>query len=400
MTQNQNREHAENNKITTHARQFFHIKDKDFTLMMGKKLEKICIAYETFGKLNDEKTNAILVLHALTGDSHAAGRPGRKDEKPGWWDVMIGPGKAIDTDIYFVICSNILGGCMGSTGPASPMPGKKKPYGMDFPMITITDMVRCQKRLIDHFKIENLLAVVGGSLGGMQVLEWSLRYPDMVEAAIPIATTMKHSALSIAFNEVARQAIIGDPDWNHGNYTDKKKPDMGLSVARMIGHITYLSDKSMRSKFGRKMEDKNDLALTFDSKFQVESYLKHQGRKFVERFDANSFLYITKAADYFDVEQQHGNGSAVDAFSRAKARFLVISYTSDWLYPTYESKAIVNALKKNRLDVSFCEIESELGHDAFLLPDKRLAGMIKGFLSSVYEKCPAAMQGGSASNAV
>ena len=367
-------------------KQFFHIKEKDFTLQYGENIEEITIAYETFGTLNTEKNNAILVLHALTGDSHAAGIYLKSDEKPGWWDVIIGPGKAIDTNIYFVICSNILGGCMGSTGPASIIPATKDSYGMNFPMVTVSDMVRVQKRLIDHLKIERLLAVTGGSLGGMQALEWSVRYPEMVESAIPIATTMKHSALAIAFNEVARQAIINDPNWNKGSYSQEKKPDMGLSVARMIGHITYLSDESMRSKFGRKLQDKQDLSFTFDSKFQVESYLKYQGEKFVSRFDANSFLYITKAADHFDLEEQHGNGSSVDAFSNAKARFLVISYSSDWLYPTYASKAIVNALKKNRLDVSFCEIESKLGHDAFLLKDEVLAKMIKGFLTSVYEK--------------
>jgi homoserine O-acetyltransferase len=365
-------------------KQFFHIKEKNFTLQCGKKLDDITIAYETFGKLNREKNNAILVLHALTGDSHAAGTYDTTDEKPGWWDVMIGPGKSIDTDIYFVICSNILGGCMGSTGPASIRPEGESPYNMNFPMVTIPDMVKAQKKLVDHFKIEKLLAVIGGSLGGMQALEWSVRYPDMVASAIPIATTMKHSALSIAFNEVARKAITNDPNWNKGNYTKEKKPDMGLSVARMIGHITYLSDKSMRSKFGRKLQDEKDLPFTFDTKFQVGSYLKYQGEKFVNRFDANSFLYLTKAADYFDLEEQHGDGSSVDAFSNAQARFLVISYSSDWLYPTHESKAIVNALKKNRLDVSFCEIESEWGHDAFLLPDKRLDKMIKGFLASVY----------------
>ncbi|MCK5541785.1 MAG: homoserine O-acetyltransferase [Desulfobacterales bacterium] len=367
-------------------KQFFLISENDFILQTGERLEDITIAYETFGTLNAKKNNAILILHALTGDSHAAGVYDKKDEKPGWWDIMIGPGKAIDTDIYFVICSNILGGCMGSTGPSSIIPGEKNSYNMNFPMVTIPDMVRVQKRLIDHLKIKKLLAVTGGSLGGMQALEWSVRYPDMVEAAIPIATTMKHSALSIAFNEVARQAITSDPNWNNGNYSKEKKPDIGLSVARMIGHITYLSDKSMRMKFGRKLQDKNDLPFTFDTKFQVESYLKYQGEKFVTRFDANSFLYITKAADYFDLEEQHGKGSPVDAFLNAKARFLVISYTSDWLYPTHESKAIVKALKKNRLDVSFCEIKSEWGHDAFLLPDKRLNKMIKGFLASVYEK--------------
>ncbi len=366
-------------------KQFFSIEDKDFTLQCGEKLQSITIAYETFGTLDDNKSNAVLVFHALTGDSHAAGFYKDTNEKPGWWDIVIGPGKAIDTDKYFVICSNILGGCMGSTGPSSTMSGKKELYGMNFPVITVTDMVRCQKKLIDHLNIKQLLSVIGGSLGGMQAMEWSVRYPDMVKSVIPLATTMKHSALAIAFNEVARHAIKSDPNWNKGNYSDEKKPDVGLSVARMIGHITYLSDESMRLKFGRKLQDKKDLSFTFDSQFQVESYLKYQGEKFVERFDANSFLYITKATDYYDLELQHGNGSSVKAFSKAKAKFLVVSFSSDWLYPTYESKAIVKALKKNRLDVSFCEIESNLGHDAFLLFNNSLNRMIKGFLATVYK---------------
>ncbi len=365
-------------------KQFFSIEDKDFTLQCGEKLQSITIAYETFGSIDENKSNVVLVFHALTGDSHAAGFYKDIDEKPGWWDIVIGPGKAIDTDKYFVICSNFLGGCMGSTGPSSTMPGKKELYGMNFPVITVTDMVRCQKKLMDHLNIKQLLSVIGGSLGGMQAMEWSVRYPDMVKSVIPLATTMKHSALAIAFNEVARHAIKSDPNWNKGNYSDEKKPDVGLSVARMIGHITYLSDESMRLKFGRKLQDKKDLSFTFDSQFQVENYLKYQGEKFVERFDANSFLYITKAADYYDLEMQHGNGSSVKAFSKAKAKFLVVSFSSDWLYPTYESKAIVKALKKNRLDVSFCEIESNLGHDAFLLFNNSLNRMIKGFLATVY----------------
>ncbi|MDA3917390.1 MAG: homoserine O-acetyltransferase [Deltaproteobacteria bacterium] len=366
-------------------KQFFSIEDKDFTLQCGEKLQSITIAYETFGTLDENKSNAVLVFHALTGDSHAAGFYKDTNEKPGWWDIVIGPGKAIDTDKYFVICSNFIGGCMGSTGPSSTIPGKKELYGMNFPVITVTDMVRCQKKLMDHLNIKQLLSVTGGSLGGMQAMEWSVRYPDMVKSVIPLATTMKHSALAIAFNEVARHAIKSDPNWNKGNYSDEKKPNVGLSVARMIGHITYLSDESMRLKFGRKLQDKKDLSFTFDSQFQVENYLKYQGEKFVDRFDANSFLYITKAADYYDLEMQHGNGSSVKAFSKAKAKFLVISFSSDWLYPTYESKAIVKALKKNRLDVSFCEIESNLGHDAFLLFNNRLNRMIKGFLATVYK---------------
>ena len=366
-------------------KQFLSIEDKDFTLQCGEKLKNITIAYETFGTLNKKKNNAILVCHALTGDSHAAGFYKETDEKPGWWDIIIGPGKAIDTDKYFVVCSNIIGGCMGSTGPSSTIPGKTKPYNMDFPVITVSDMVICQKKLVDHLNIKQLLSAIGGSLGGMQAMEWSVKYPDMVKSVIPLATTMKHSALAIAFNEVARHAIKSDPKWNNGNYTNESKPDTGLSVARMIGHITYLSDESMREKFGRKLQDKKDLSFTFDSQFQVESYLKYQGEKFVDRFDANSFLYITKATDYFDLEMQYGKGSSVKAFSKTKAKFLVISFSSDWLYPTYESKAIVKALKKNRLDVSFCEIESNLGHDAFLLYDNSLNKMIKGFLASVYD---------------
>ncbi len=364
-------------------KKFLSVQDKNFTLQCGEKLEEMTIAYETYGTLNSENSNAILVLHALTGDSHAAGFYKDSDEKPGWWDIVIGPGKTIDTDRYFVICSNIIGGCMGSTGPSSTIPGKTRSYNMNFPVITVTDMVRCQKKLMDHLNIKQLLSVIGGSLGGMQAMEWSVRYPDMVKSVIPLATTMKHSALAIAFNEVARHAIKSDPEWNNGNYSDESKPDTGLSVARMIGHITYLSDESMRKKFGRKLQNKKDLSFTFDSQFQVESYLKYQGEKFVERFDANSFLYITKATDYFDLEMQYGKGSSVKAFSKAKAKFLVVSYSSDWLYPTYESKAIVKALKKNRLDVSFCEIESNLGHDAFLLYDNSLNKMIKGFLASV-----------------
>jgi len=357
--------------------------DNEFQLESGNSLEAVTIAYETFGELNSDKSNAILILHALTGDSHVAGVYNEKDSKPGWWDIMVGPGKSIDTDRYFVICSNILGSCMGSTGPSDIDPKTGNPYGAKFPVVTIGDMVKCQKKLMDHLGIRRIFSVIGGSLGGMQVLEWSVRYPEMVRSAIPLATTMKHSALAIAFNEVARQAIMSDPQWSGGSYTQERKPDVGLSVARMICHITYLSDESMRLKFGRKLQDRSDFSFDFDADFQVQSYLRYQGKKFVERFDANSFLYVTKTADYFDMEMQHGDGSSVKAFSRAKARFLVVSFTSDWLYPTYESKAIVKALKKNDLDVSFCEIEAKWGHDAFLLPSEPLNNMIRGFLSSV-----------------
>ncbi len=353
------------------------------TLESGATLATVTLAYETCGTLNSDQSNVILILHALTGDSHMAGYYKAGDPKPGWWDIMVGPGKGIDTDKYFVICSNILGSCMGSTGPSSTNPDTGSPYGTDFPMITVGDMVRTQKALLDHLGIKRLLSVIGGSVGGMQLLEWTVRYPDMVASAIPLATTCRHSALAIAFNEVARQSIMTDPNWNKGNYYDGKKPDMGLAIARMIGHITYLSDESMRTKFGRKLQNRSALKFEFGAEFQVESYLQYQGNKFIERFDANSFLYITKAADYFDLAREYGKGSLVNAFSRAKSKFLVVSYTSDWLYPTYQSKEMVKAMKKNNLDVSFCEIDAQWGHDAFLLPDPRTDNLISGFLRSV-----------------
>jgi homoserine O-acetyltransferase len=358
----------------------------EMALECGEKLGPVTITYETYGNLNADKSNAVLICHALSGDSHVAGYYDENDPKPGWWDIMVGPGKGIDTDKYFVVCSNILGSCVGSTGPCTYNPKTIEPYGLDFPVVTIGDMIDAQKALLNHLGITKILSVIGGSIGGMQVLEWSVRYPEMVVSAIPLATTTKHSALAIAFNEVARQAIMSDPNWNKGNYYAGPKPDLGLAVARMIGHITYLSDESMRIKFGRRLQDKSDFSFNFDADFQVESYLRYQGAKFVDRFDANSFLYITKAADYYDLEKQHGEGSAVNAFSKTKARFLVVSFTSDWLYPTYQSKAMVQAMKKNGLDVSFCEIEAEWGHDAFLLPSERLTGLVKGFLESVYNE--------------
>ncbi|WP_319407741.1 homoserine O-acetyltransferase [uncultured Desulfosarcina sp.] len=349
-------------------------------LECGATLGPVTLAYETCGRLNEDRSNAILILHALSGDAHVAGTYTDSDDKPGWWDFMVGPGKGIDSDRHFVICTNILGSCMGSTGPASIDPTTGKPYGLSFPVVTIADMVDAQKQLMDHLGVHRLHAVIGGSVGGMQALEWSVRYPDRVESAVLLATTTRHSALAIAFNEVARQAIMADPKWNGGDYHDGEKPDLGLAVARMIGHITYLSDESMRLKFGRRLQDKADFSFNFDADFQVESYLRHQGRKFVDRFDANAFLYITKAADYFDLERQYGEGSAVAAFSGARARFLVLSFTSDWLYPTYQSRTMVKAMKKNGLDVSFCEIEAQWGHDAFLLPSDRLSAIMKGFL--------------------
>jgi homoserine O-acetyltransferase len=355
----------------------------ELQLDCGEKLGPVTLAYETYGTLNADRNNVVLILHALSGDSHVAGYYKPEDDKPGWWDNMVGPGKGIDTNKYFVVCTNIIGSCMGSTGPCTINPKTVLPYGLDFPVVTIGDMVKAQKVLMDYLEIEQILCVVGGSIGGMQVLEWCVRYPEMVKSAIPLATTIKHSALAIAFNEVARQAIMADPKWKGGNYYFGPKPDLGLAVARMIGHITYLSDDAMRLKFGRRLQDKSDFSFNFDADFQVESYLRYQGKKFVERFDANSFLYITKAADYYDFEKQYGNGSAVEAFSKTLAKFLVISFTSDWLYPTYQSKDMVKAMKKNGLDVSFCEIEADWGHDAFLLPNKRLTALIRGFLERV-----------------
>nr|WP_279355702.1 homoserine O-acetyltransferase [Fundidesulfovibrio agrisoli] len=361
-------------------RLFTFAQDEPMPLESGAVIGPVTLAYETYGALNPDGSNAVLVCHALTGDSHAAGVYSGSDPKPGWWEVMIGPGKGIDTNQYFVICSNVLGGCMGSTGPASVDPATGQPYGPDFPVLTIGDMVRAQKALLDHLGVKRLLAAVGGSMGGMQVLEWAARYPDRLVSAIALATAPRHSALQIAFHEVARQAIVADPDWNGGRYYSCCKPAHGLAVARMIGHITYLSDEAMRHKFGRGLQDRADFSFSFDADFQVESYLRYQGRKFVERFDANSFLYITRAADYFDLGATHGSGSLTKAFSRGKARFLVVSFSSDWLYPTYQSRELVQALKRAGKDVSFCEIEAHWGHDAFLLDSPRLAGLISGHL--------------------
>ncbi|WP_285907009.1 homoserine O-acetyltransferase MetX [Pseudodesulfovibrio pelocollis] len=367
--------------------------DKPLVLESGRSLGPVTLAYETCGTLSAARDNAVLVCHALTGDSHVAGRYNEDDPKPGWWDIMVGPGKPIDTDKYFVICSNVIGGCMGSTGPMcldpADGPHQGTPYGTRFPVVTIGDMVRCQRRLIDHLGIGRLLAVVGGSVGGMQVLEWSVRYPERVCAALPLATTTKHSAQAIAFNEVARQAIMADPAWMGGDYYATGRPEHGLAVARMIGHITYLSDESMRDKFDRRLQDRCELSFDFEADFQVESYLRYQGNKFVSRFDANSFLYLTKAADYFNLENQHGDGSLVAAFAKARCRYLVVSFTSDWLYPTYQSRDMVKAMKKNGLDVSFCEIEAPWGHDAFLLPNARFDALIAGFLERVKGQCAA-----------
>jgi homoserine O-acetyltransferase len=348
----------------------------------GATLAPVDVAYETYGELNSTRSNAILILHAFSGDAHAAG-VSHNDGRPGWWDNMIGPGRAFDTTQYFVICTNVLGGCKGTTGPASVDPATGTPYAMRFPVISISDMVRLQKRLVNHLGIERLLAVAGGSMGGMQVLEWAVAYPDAVACAIPIATTSRHSAQQIAFNEVGRQAIMADPDWCEGNYYDKKPPARGLSVARMVGHITYMSDDSMREKFGRRFRTQEPLP-DFSSVFEVESYLRYRGSQFVDRFDANSYLYITKAMDLFDVT--NGHASLAGALERTKSRFLVISFTSDWLYPTYQSLEIVSALRGRNRDVAFCELQSNYGHDAFLVDVVEQTELIRGFLSSTYRE--------------
>jgi homoserine O-acetyltransferase len=346
----------------------------------GITLRNVDVAYETYGDLNERRSNAILALHAFSGDAHAAG-VSAENGQVGWWDNMVGPGKAFDTSKYFIICSNVLGGCKGTTGPTSINPDTGEPYAMGFPVITIADMVRLQQKLVvEHLGIEKLLAVAGGSMGGMQVLEWSVAYPHRVAAAIPIATTSRHSAQQIAFNEVGRQAIMADPDWNEGNYTRAKAPARGLAVARMVGHITYMSDDSMREKFGRRVRSGAEALPDFSNVFEVESYLRYRGSQFVDRFDANSYLYITKAMDLFDLS--NGYGSLGASLERAKARFLVVSFTSDWLYPTYQSLEVVSALRGRNRDVAFCELPSNYGHDAFLVEVAEQTELIKGFLTS------------------
>ncbi len=353
----------------------------ELELECGRTLGPVTLAYETYGLLNPERTNAVMIFHALSGNSHVAGYYSKEDEKPGWWDNMVGPGKGIDTDKYYVVCSNILGSCYGSTGPGSLNPKTGRPYGLSFPLVTISDMVKAQKRLVDHLGIPRLLCLIGGSIGGMQALQWAVDYPEMVFAAVPMASTCRRSALSIGLSEAQRQAILRDPNWNSGDYYGRPAPDKGLALARIIGHITYLSEDSMEKKFGRKLQENSAFKFDLSTDFQVESYLHYQAKKFVERFDANAYLYITKASDYFDLAEQRGGGSLVEAFRRATARFLVISFSSDWLYPTSQSKEMVKAMKKAGLDVSFCEIATDFGHDSFLLAHEQLTRLLSGFLT-------------------
>jgi homoserine O-acetyltransferase/O-succinyltransferase len=353
--------------------------DQPLRLDCGVELAPLQIAYQTYGELNSDRSNAVLVCHALTGDQHVANlHP--VTQKPGWWETMVGPGRPMDTRRYFVICPNVLGACMGSTGPASTSPTTDMPWGLDFPVITIRDMVRAQAMLLDHLGIESLFSMAGGSMGGMQVLQWCASYPHRVFSALPIAASTRHSAQNIAFHEVGRQAVMADPEWRHGRYfVEGTNPRRGLAVARMGAHITYLSDAALHRKFGRRFQDRQNPTFSFDADFQVESYLRHQGSSFVERFDANSYLYLTRAMDYFDLAADSG-GVLANAFKNTPTRFCVISFTSDWLFPTSESRAIVHALNAGGARVSFAEVVTDKGHDAFLTDEPELFAIVSGFL--------------------
>ncbi len=357
---------------------------KPLKLDCGETIVDFPLAYETYGTLNKNKNNAILIFHALTGDQFASGiNPITKRE--GWWASAVGENKAVDTKKYFVICANVLGGCMGTFGPKNINKKNNEPYGLNFPVITIKDMVAAQESLLDYFKIEKLLCVLGGSMGGMQVLQFCSSFPNRTFSAIPIACSSSHSAQNIALNELARQAIMADPEWSKGSYGKTKNlPKNGLAVARMAGHISYLSESGLQEKFGRKLQEKADYEFSFDADFQVESYLRHQGYSFVERFDANSYLYITRAMDYFDLSRHYKNG-LVDAFKGQKTKFLVISFSSDWLYPTKHSKDIVIALNASGANVAFAEIKTDKGHDSFLVNEPKFLNTIKGFVDSTYE---------------
>jgi homoserine O-acetyltransferase len=353
--------------------------DRPLRLDAGVEISPWQIGYQTYGTLNAERSNAVLICHALTGDQHVANvHP--VTAKSGWWETMVGPGRPIDTERYFVICPNVLGACMGTTGPASTNPQTREPWGLDFPVITIRDMVRAQAMLLDYLGIGSLFSIAGGSMGGMQVLQWAASYPQRVFSALPIACSTRHSAQNIAFHEVGRQAVMADPDWRGGRYfAESTNPRRGLAVARMGAHITYLSDAALHRKFGRKFQDRDNPTFSFDADFEVESYLRHQGITFVERFDANSYLYLTRAMDYFDLAADY-DGVVANAFKGAETRFCVISFTSDWLFPTSDSRAIVHALNASGARVSFAEIETDKGHDAFLLDEPELFAIVRGFL--------------------
>ena len=369
--------------VAWHDFTFGETEETALRLDCGKRLKNVVIRYETYGTLSPAKDNAILVEHALTGDAHLAGKHTPEDKKPGWWDDMVGPGKPFDTDRYFVVCSNIIGGCSGSTGPGSINPDTGKPYHLDFPVITIGDMVRAQKRLMEHLGIEKWMAVAGGSMGGMLALKWAVDYPDCTNAILAIATSPQISTQSISFNWVAREAIMTDPTFYNGDYVTQ--PQRGLAIARMIAHITYLSDESMQRKFGRMLQNSDEYSFDFAKDFQVESYLNYQGSRFVERFDANSYLYITRAIDYFDIADA-ADGDLTKALSVAKFPFLVVSFSSDWLFPPYQSWKLVRSLLQNGTDVTYSNIISSYGHDAFLLETETLGDMIRNFLINRYKE--------------
>ncbi len=352
----------------------------------GNDLGPIQVAYETYGNLSPKRDNAIFVCHALTGDAHVAGQHAPDSKKRGWWDDLVGPGKGLDTNKYFVICANVLGGCQGTTGPSCQKPGADQPYALEFPFVTIGDIVEVHAALVRHLGIERLLAAIGGSLGGMQALEWAARFPEMLRTAIVLASGPRLSAQGIAFNAVGRRAIVTDPNFHEGNfYNQEKGPRFGLALARMVAHITYLSEASIEQKFGRRLQHSDQFAydLMRETEFQIESYLHHQGKRFVERFDANSYLYLTRAMDYFDLAQAYG--TLADAFSKTDARFLVASYTTDWLFPISQSREIVSALVQARRRVSSVELESPYGHDSFLLEVDQLEEMLHPFLAEAYE---------------
>ncbi len=359
--------------------------DSPLTLDCGKTLSPLTVAYMTYGTLNAARSNAVFICHALTLDQFVASA-NPVTGKPGWWEMMVGPGKPIDTDRFFVICANVVGGCMGTTGPAETCPATGKPYGLDFPLVTVRDMVRAQAMLLDALGIEKVMSVIGGSMGGMQVLQWAADFPNRVVSAVPIACAARHSAQNIAFHEVGRQAIMADPDWKGGTYQlHGTQPSKGLAVARMAAHITYLSETALQRKFGRNLQNREQISFGFGPDFQIESYLRHQGMTFVDRFDANSYLYITRAMDYFDLAAEH-DGKLAEAFRGSKTRFCLIAFTSDWLFPTAENKRVAHALNATAATVSFVEIQTDRGHDAFLLDEPEMFATVRGFLNSVAAK--------------
>lgn len=376
--------HTRETSVGIVERQFAQF-DIPLKLRSGGVLDNFTIAYETYGTLNADKSNAILICHALSGDSHVAGYyTDHPDEAPGWWDEAVGPNKMFDTNRYFVICSNVIGGCRGSTGPSSLAPDGK-PYGLRFPVITISDMVEAQRHLLDTLGISKLFAVGGGSMGGMQALQWAVNYPDKVENVLFIASTPRSSTQNIAFNEIGRQAIYADPNWRRGDYYNyPEKPDAGLAVARMIGHITYMSEYSLETKFGRNLQNRSQLAYTFDTEFAVESYLQHQGEKFVERFDANSYLYITKALDYYDVSD--GYSTIYDALRKTNANFLVVSFSSDWLYTDKQARELVDPLRRLKKNVEYQRVKASFGHDSFLVEVETMTELVGGYLDRVWKK--------------